>query len=160
MAEDVEWLDEQEMAAWHPFVVTGMHLFAALDRDLREAVDLTLLDHGILLMLRNTPAGLTMGHLAQQFGTEASVITYRIQRMEHRGLAARHRNRDDRRLVAATITAAGESMCDAAGPVHVASVRRHFMDHVPRSALPVMADVFSDIYTAQHPRCSKTMVSE
>lgn len=139
----------QEMAAWHSFVVAGMHLFAALDRDLREALDLTLLDHGILLMLRNTPQGLTMGHLAAQFGTEASVITYRIERMEGRGLAVRHRNRGDRRLVAVNITPAGESMCDAAGPVHVASVRRHFMDHVPRSALPVIAKVFSGIYTAQ-----------
>ncbi len=150
MAEDVQWLDEQEMAAWHPFVVAGTHLFAALDRDLREALDLTLLDHGILLMLRNAPAGLTMGHLAQQFGTEASVITYRIQRMEGRGLAIRHRNRGDRRLVSANITAAGGSMCDAAGPIHVASVRRHFMDQVPRSALPVIATVFSDLYRAQH----------
>ena len=149
MAEDVQWLDDQEMAAWHPLVIAGMHLFAALDRDLRESLDLTLLDHGILLMLRNAPDGLTMGHLALQFGTEASVITYRIQRMERRGLAIRHRNRGDRRLVAAHITAAGESMCDAAGPIHVASVRRHFMDHVPRSALPVIAKVFSGIYTAQ-----------
>lgn len=150
MAEEVRWLDEIEMAAWHPFVVAGMHLFAALDRDLREALDLTLLDHGILLMLRNAPNGLTMGHLAQQFGTEASVITYRIERMERRGLATRERNRDDRRLVAATITPEGESICDAAGPVHVASVRNHFMDHVPRSALPVIADVFRGLYAIQH----------
>ena len=150
MEGDVPWLDDQEMAAWHPFVVAGMHLFAALDRDLREEVDLTLLDHGILLMLRDTPAGLTMGHLADQFGTKASVITYRIERMENRGLAVRHRNRGDRRLVAATITAAGESMCDTAGPIHVASVRRHFMDHTPRSALPVLAKLFSSIYEAQH----------
>lgn len=88
--------------------------------------------------------------LAQQFGTVASVITYRIERMERRGLAIRHRNRGDRRLVPANITAAGESMCDAAGPVHVASVRRHFMEHVPRSALPVMAKTFSGLYSAQH----------
>lgn len=149
MTEQVRWLDESEMAAWHPFVVAGMHLFAALDRDLREALDLTLLDHGILLMLRNAPDGLTMGHLAQQFGTEASVITYRVERMEGRVLATRERNRDDRRLVAATITSAGESICDAAGPVHVASVRKHFMDHVPRPALPVIAEVFAGLYAMQ-----------
>lgn len=149
MADQVRWLDESEMAAWHPFVVAGMHLFAALDRDLRMALDLTLLDHGILLMLRNAPDGLTMGHLAQQFGTEASVITYRIERMEGRGLATRQRNRDDRRLVAATITSEGESICDAAGPVHVASVRKHFMDHVPRPALPVIAEVFGGLYAIQ-----------
>ena len=146
---DARWLDKREMAAWHPFVVAGMHLFSALDRDLREALDLTLLDHGILLMLRSAPDGLTMSHLAQQFGTEASVITYRLERMERRGLAVRRRNRGDRRLVAATITPAGESMCDAAGPVHVESVRRHFMDHVPRSSLPIFAEVFTAIYAAQ-----------
>ena len=150
MTKEVHWLNEGEMAAWHPFVVAGMHLFAALDRDLREAFDLTLLDHGILLMLRSAPNGLTMGHLAQQFGTEASVITYRIKRMEDRGLATRERNRDDGRLVAAGITSAGESICDAAGPVHVASVRKHFMDHVPRPALPVIANVFGGLYAAQH----------
>ena len=149
MADQVRWLDESEMAAWHPFVVAGMHLFAALDRDLRVALDLTLLDHGILLMLRDAPDGLTMGHLAQQFGTEASVITYRIERMEGRGLATRERNRDDRRLVAATITSEGQSICDAAGPVHVASVRKHFMNHVPRPSLPVIAEVFGGLYAIQ-----------
>jgi DNA-binding MarR family transcriptional regulator len=148
--EGIQWLDDDETAAWQPFVVAGMHLFAALDRDLREALDITLLDHGILLMLRNTQVGLTMGHLAQQFGTEASVITYRIERMERRGLATRERNRGDRRMVAATITSAGESICDDAGPVHVASVRRHFMDYVPRSALPVIANLFNDLYSTQH----------
>ncbi len=114
-----------------------------------DALDLTLLDHGILLMPRNAPHGLTMGHLAQQFGTEASVITYRLKRMEGRGLATCERNRDDHRLVAASITAAGDSMCDAAGPLHVASVRNHFMDHVPRSGPPVIADVFAGVYAAQ-----------
>jgi DNA-binding MarR family transcriptional regulator len=149
VTEQPQWLDEEEMAAWHPFVVAGMHLFAALDRDLREALDLTLLDHGILLMLRNAPDGLTMGHLARQFGTDASVVTYRIRRMEDRGLAMRERNRVDGRLVVASITPAGETICDAAGPIHVTSVRNHFMDHVPRPALPVIADVFNRLYAFQ-----------
>jgi len=127
-------------------VVGQRHVTAPDQNDFNE----TAVDHGILLMLRNAPAGLTMGHLAAQFGTEASVITYRIKRMEGRGLAIRHRDRGDGRLVAVHITAAGEFISDAAGPVHVASVRRHFMDHVPRSALPVMATVFSDLYGAQH----------
>jgi DNA-binding MarR family transcriptional regulator len=146
---DPRWLDEQEMAAWHPFVVAGMHLFAQLDRDLRAALDVTLLDHAILLMLRETPDGLTMGHLANQFGTEPSVITYRVNRMEARGLAQRERRGTDRRLVFARITSAGERLCDEAGPVHISSVRQHFMDCVPRSALPVLADVFTRLHAAQ-----------
>lgn len=42
-----------------------------------------------------------MGHLASQFGTEASVITYRINRMERRGLVLRTRRESNRREVLA-----------------------------------------------------------
>jgi len=149
MTEPVVWLDEQEMAAWGPFVVATMHLQAQLERDLKRAFDVTLLDHGILLMLRNTPEGLTMGHLASQFGTEASVITYRVNRLEQRGLALRTRRETNRREVLARITKAGGRLCDRMGPVHATSVRRHFLDHVPRRDLPAVADAFQHLYGAQ-----------
>lgn len=149
MDEPTVWLDEQEMAAWGPFVVATMHLHAALERDLKRAFDVTLLDHGILLMLRNTPEGLPMGHLAGQFGTEASVITYRVNRLEERKLARRSRREDNRREVLARITRSGERLCDRMGPVHAASVRRHFLDHVPRGDLPAIADAFVHLYGAQ-----------
>jgi DNA-binding MarR family transcriptional regulator len=149
MTEQARWLDDQEMAAWGPFVVSTLHLHAELERDLKRAFDVTLLDHGILLMLRNTPDGLTMGHLAGQFGTEASVITYRVNRLEERGLARRSRRETNRREVLARITKPGERLCDRMGPVHAASVRRHFLDHVPRGDLPALADAFAHLYSAQ-----------
>jgi DNA-binding MarR family transcriptional regulator len=149
MTDDRPWLDEREMAAWGPFVVSTLHLHAELERDLKRAFDVTLLDHGILLMLRNTPDGLTMGHLAGQFGTEASVITYRVNRLEERGLVRRARRETNRRQVLARITKAGERLCDQMGPIHAASVRRHFLDHVPRRDLPALADAFAHLYSAQ-----------
>lgn len=149
MTDQVPWLDDQEMAAWGPLVVSTMHLHAQLERDLKAIFDVTLLDHGILLMLRNTPDGLTMGHLAAQFGTEASVITYRVNRLQERGLATRARRETDRREVLARITAAGEDLCDRMGPVHARSVRHHFLDHVPRDDLPAIADAFTHLYRAQ-----------
>ena len=57
---------------------------------------------------------------------------------------------DDRRLVHAVITKAGEKLCDRMGPVHVASVRAHFLDHVPRTDLPAIGDAFDHLYAAQH----------
>ena len=155
MASDPRWLDETEMAAWHSLVVAGTHMFAALDRDLRDAFDVTLLDHGILLMLRTSPQGLTMGHLAGQFGTEASVITYRIGRLENKGLVTRQRRDDDHRLVHAVITRSGGKLCDRMGPVHVESVRAHFLDHVPRKDLRAIGDAFDHLYAAQHPDPAK-----
>ncbi len=149
MSDSTPWLDKQEMAAWGPLVVATMHLHAQLERDLKRAFDITLLDHGILLMLRNTGEGLTMGHLAGQFGAEASVITYRINRLEERGFATRTRRESNRREVLARITRAGERLCDRMGPVHVTSVREHFLDHVPRRDLPALAEAFSELYEAQ-----------
>ena len=145
----MRWLDDKEMAAWKPFVVSSMHLMAQLERDLKRVFDVTLLDHGLLLMLRNSPSGLTMGHLANQFGTEASVITYRLIRLEKRGLAKRLRGERDSREVHARITAAGEELCDLMGPVHITSVRSHFIDHVPRRDLAAIADAFERLYEAQ-----------
>jgi DNA-binding MarR family transcriptional regulator len=149
MTDTTPWLDKQEMAAWGSFVVATTHLQAQLERDLKKSFDVTLLDHGILLMLRNTPAGLTMGHLAEQFGTEASVITYRINRLEERGLATRTRRESNRREVIARITKPGVKLCERMGPMHVASVREHFLDHVPRRDLPALADAFQHLYDAQ-----------
>ena len=149
MTDPVRWLDEQEMSAWGPFVVATMHLHAQLERDLKRAFDVTLLDHGILLMLRHTPDGLTMGHLAGQFGTKASVITYRVNRLEQRGLARRARRETDRREVLARITEAGEQLCDQMGPVHTTSVRQHFLDPIPRRDLPALAEAFQHLYNAQ-----------
>ena len=90
-----------------------------------------------------------MGHLAGQFGTEASVITYRVNRLEERGLARRKRRETNRREVVARITRAGERLCDQMGPVHAASARQHFLDHIPRRDLAALADAFSHLYTAQ-----------
>ena len=149
MEQPVRWLDEKEMSAWGPFVVSSMHLMAQLERDLKRVFDVTLLDHGILLMLRNSLTGLTMGHLANQFGTEASVITYRMIRLEKRGLALRLRGEKDSREVHARITSAGEELCDLMGPVHITSVRKHFIDHVPRKDLIPIADAFEKLYAAQ-----------
>lgn len=149
MSDAVVWLDEQEMAAWGPLVVSTMHLHAQLERDLKRAFDVTLLDHGILLMLRHTPEGLTMGHLAGQFGTEASVITYRVKRLEERRLVSRAPRATNRREVLASITEAGRALCDQMGPVHAASVRQHFLDHVPRRDLAALADAFQHLYRAQ-----------
>jgi DNA-binding MarR family transcriptional regulator len=137
------------MAAWGPFVVSTMHLHAQLERDLKRAFDVTLLDHGILLMLRSNPDGLTMGHLAGQFGTEPSVITYRVNRLEERGFARRARRETNRREVLAHITKPGERLCDRMGPVHATSVRQHFLEHVPRRDLPALADAFGHLYGAQ-----------
>lgn len=149
MEEPIRWLDEKEMAAWRPLVVSSMHLMAQLERDLKKSFDVTLLDHGILLMIRNSPSGLTMGHLADQFGTEASVITYRLIRLEERGFARRTRSEKDSREVHARITPAGEELCDQMGSVHISSVRKHFIDHVPRKDLPALTDAFEKLYAAQ-----------
>jgi DNA-binding MarR family transcriptional regulator len=90
-----------------------------------------------------------MGHLSGQFGVEPSVITYRISRLSERGWVKRVRPDGDRRVVLAVLTRGGEKLCDRMGPVHVESVRRHYLDHVPCQDLPALADAFGRLYAAQ-----------
>jgi DNA-binding MarR family transcriptional regulator len=77
------------------------------------------------------------------------VITYRVNRLEQRGLAQRTRRETDRREVVARITRAGGRLCDQMGRIHATSVRQHFLDHVPRRDLPAIADAFQHLYRAQ-----------
>jgi hypothetical protein len=40
-------------------------------------------------------------------------------------------------------------LCDRMGAVHAASLRRHFLDRVPRRDLTHLADAFGHLYEAQ-----------
>ncbi len=86
-------------------------------------------------MLRHSGAGLTMGHLADQFGTQASVITYRLDRLEKRGLAKRSRGEKDFVRYMPESLPWGGAVRSLLGPVHITSVRKHFIDHVPREKI-------------------------
>lgn len=59
------------------------------------------------LFALDAKAGRTMGSLAEEWGTDASYATSVVDRLEHKGLAARSPHPGDRRVKLVTLTPAG-----------------------------------------------------
>jgi DNA-binding MarR family transcriptional regulator len=144
-----EWLDAEEAGLWEPYVLSTLNLFTAIDAELKRDFDIIHLDYGILNQLMATPGGVRMSDLASMFGVDPSVITYRVTRMERRGLVERVSVPSDGRGVLAVVTPDGKALMEEAAPRHVATVRRLFLSHVDRSDVKVLTRAFERIRADQ-----------
>lgn len=145
MAEQ-PWLDEDEMAAWRTFLRSAARLFDRLDADLRRSMGLSLADYEILVHLADTPDGaLRMTALAGQVLVSRSGLTRRVDRLTDLGLVERRDCPSDRRGVFAVLTTEGRSLLEDAAPVHVAGVRRGFLEPVGPSRRAVLTEALSDV---------------
>jgi DNA-binding MarR family transcriptional regulator len=143
MAKTTEWLTEREMAAWRAYIATSGRLLGALDSDLMAAEDLTNVDYGVLVSLSEAPdEALRMSSLAAIAGVEASAMTYRVGRMEKRGLVERKVCPEDRRGVLAVLTPEGRAVLERVAPTHVAAVRSLFIDRLSGDELDSVAEIF------------------
>ena len=150
VAGEPPWLTADESAMWLPFVVSSLHLFSRLDDELKREFDITHLDYGILSQLSFRPDGrLRMADLADRFGVARSNMTYRVSRLERLGFVERCPVDTDGRGVAATLTEAGRRLLERAAPTHVDTVRRLFVDRVPREHHPVLTEVFARLAEEQ-----------
>ncbi len=131
------------MAAWRAYVTASGRLLAALDAHLMEAHQLANIDYGVLVNLSESADGcLRMSALATSAGVDPSVMTYRIGRMEKKGLVERRTCPEDGRGVLAALTDEGRRVLDELAPTHVATVREMFVDRLSPSELDSIATIF------------------
>jgi DNA-binding MarR family transcriptional regulator len=123
-------LDDDEMALWQGFLQSAILARESLDRALAEH-DLTLDDYEILVFLSAAPdRRMIMSELADRVLAAKSRLTYRVDRLERRGIVVRERCGEDARRVWATLTPKGFDLLQRAWPAHLASVRRFVVDPV------------------------------
>ena len=140
------WLDDDEMAFWRAYTVAAGRLNAAIDADLRAESGLTLDDYEVLVHLSEAPdRRVRMSELAERVVQSRSRLTQRIDRMVTRGLVERQQCPDDRRGTFAVLTDEGMAALEAAAPGHVASVRRHLLDHLDVTQIRAGADLFGTL---------------
>lgn len=126
-----KWLTEDEELLWRSFLRTSAKLLNRLDQDLVEASGLELTDYGILVQLSEAPeGGVRMSDLAEFALVSRPRLTVRIQRLEEQGLVERHKCPTDARSTMVTLTDVGRKRLQEAAPVHVAGVRRYFVDPI------------------------------
>ncbi len=136
-------LDTEEIQLWRPLAIAGTHLFNAIEAELKAAADLTHLDHLTLFSLRAArEQGRQMSEIAAMFGVDPSVITYRVKRLEARGLVRREASATDGRVVLAVITPEGLALLQALAPIHAAAVRASFLQHLEPGEAEAIAAIF------------------
>ncbi len=105
---------------------------------LLKAEDLSSNQYNVLRILRGAPDGLPCGEIGNRMITRDPDITRLLDRLEKRGLIARWRDAQDRRVVMAKITAAGmKLLARLDGPVQ--EMHRRQLGHLGRERLSALA---------------------
>lgn len=115
------------LQAWMGLCEVVDRVRVLINRDLQDAVDLTLAENLVLCQVAMaTESRLRMVDIAEVLSVAKSAVTKTVDRLEARGLLGRERDPSDRRSVFATLTPLGEKAFAAAQPAFVDAVQRHF----------------------------------
>jgi DNA-binding MarR family transcriptional regulator len=128
--------EEAFLRAWSRAALTVPR---ALDADLLTGQRMSLSDYTALMHLSEAPGRtLRMSDLACACALSLSGMSRIVDRLEAQGLIARERSSCDGRGLNAVLTDAGLEWLRRAWPTHLASVRRHMMDHLGELDLPAV----------------------
>jgi DNA-binding MarR family transcriptional regulator len=121
-----------------------------LDRDLLESEGLSQTEYSMLMNLSEQPGrSMRMSELADVVWISASGLTRVVERLARQGLVERVRAETDGRGQPAVLTAAGFARLERAYPAHLASVRKHVMDHLANIDLAAFTDAMAQIAEAE-----------
>jgi DNA-binding MarR family transcriptional regulator len=142
-------LDATEERAWRDlarFFVVAPRL---LDEDLQRGANMSLSTYSALTHLSEAPGQtLRITELANGAYLSGSRTTRLVDELVADGLVVKRRCSEDARGVDVILTAKGLQTLQRAYPVHLRSVRSRVLDHVPRSALPALAQAMRAIAEA------------
>jgi DNA-binding MarR family transcriptional regulator len=128
--------EEAFLRAWSRAALTVPR---ALDADLLAGQGMSLTEYIALMQLSESQGRtLRMSELAAACALSLSGMSRIVSRLEAEGLVARERASSDGRGLNAVLTDAGLRRLRRAWPTHLASVRRHVMDHLGELDLPVV----------------------
>jgi DNA-binding MarR family transcriptional regulator len=120
----------------------------AVDADMMREQRLPLSEYTALMHLSEAPHRLMrMSELAAVCNLSLSGMTRVVTRLEKLGLTERVRCDQDARGWNAVLTEAGLARLQQAWPAHLASVRRHVLDHVEDTDLKKLVRVLRRIAT-------------
>ncbi|NLA35547.1 MAG: MarR family transcriptional regulator [Actinobacteria bacterium] len=128
--ESAEWLTVDQQQAWRALIEFCGRLVDGMDADVSR-FGLTSPDYEVLVHLSESQdEGLRMSELASRVLVSKSRLTYRVDRLEARGLVVREPCETDRRGFIARLTPAGFDMLAQAAPYHVQGVRDRIIEHL------------------------------
>jgi DNA-binding MarR family transcriptional regulator len=156
--ESVRPLDESEEDVIRALLRAVLVLPRLLDADLVREQRLALAEYEVLRHLSEAPRRLLrMSELAARCQMSLSGTTRLAARLESEGLLKRVTCEQDGRGTNAVLTYAGLKRLQAAWPAHLASVRRHVVDHLGALDLASLALALHRVGTSADPPVSSVL---
>jgi DNA-binding MarR family transcriptional regulator len=150
-------LTAEEEAFFRAFAHSMLTVRRAFDADLMGDQGMSVSEYAVLMHLSEAPdRRLRMSDLAVCCDLSVSGMTRVVSRLEAQRLVQRERSPADGRSWNALLTDAGLQRLRQAWPTHLASVRRHVIDHLHAAGvdLPSLTTAFEH-FAADTPRAEE-----
>lgn len=149
LEEGVRWLSPEEERAWRAFRQMMVDIQAGTARDL-AAMGLSEADYEVLSTLSERAGhSSTLHEQAAKMRWSRSRLSRHASRMEARGLLRREPDPADGRGCTLVLTASGLDTLIEAAPLHVESVRRHFIGQLADGDLAALERIAAKVNAAQ-----------
>jgi DNA-binding MarR family transcriptional regulator len=146
----MEWLSDEQQAAWRPFVALLLRLPAALDAQLQKDAGITQFDYLVLSGLSETPGRtLRMSELAATANSSLSRLSHVVSRLEAKGWVRREPCPGDGRFINAVLTDEGLQKVVATAPGHVAAVRERLIGTLTEEEFAQLGAISAKVLAAQ-----------
>jgi DNA-binding MarR family transcriptional regulator len=146
----MEWLTDEQQAAWRPFVALLLRLPAALDTQLQRDAGITNFDYLVLSGLSEAPSRtLRMSELAATANSSLSRLSHVVSRLEAKGWVRREPCPGDGRFINAVLTDEGWQKVVATAPGHVAAVRELLIDTLSPEEFEQLGAISAQVLAAQ-----------
>jgi DNA-binding MarR family transcriptional regulator len=148
VSSTTEWLDDKQQRSWRRFIAVQRRLPGRLGQHLQRDSGLSPADYEILVILSESPRGrMRAFEIGQATRWEKSRLSHHLSRMVQRGLVERQVCSADTRYADIVLTQAGRTAIEQAAELHVAHVRRYFIDALTPEQLDALDAICDAILT-------------
>jgi DNA-binding MarR family transcriptional regulator len=146
----MEWLTDEQQAAWRPFIALLLRLPAALDAQLQRDAGITNFDYLVLSGLSESPnRTLRMSELAAIANSSLSRLSHVVSRLEAKGWVRREPCPGDGRFINAVLTDDGWQKVLATAPGHVTAVRELLLAPLTAEEFKQLGAISAKVLDAQ-----------
>jgi DNA-binding MarR family transcriptional regulator len=146
----MEWLTDEQQAAWRPFIALLLRLPAVLDAQLQRDAGITNFDYLVLSGLSESPnRTLRMSELAAIASSSLSRLSHVVSRLEARGWVRREPCPGDGRFINAVLTDEGWQKVLATAPGHVTAVRELLLAPLTEEEFKQLGAISAKVLAAQ-----------
>lgn len=146
-SQQVRWLSGAEQGAWRNWISGTTVLFRTLERELVQHFDITMDDYALLVLLSESEhRSARMSVLADDAIVPRPQVTYRISRLESRGIVERRPCPSDARGTEAYLTEDGVHLLERAARHHVTNVRELFLDQLDDDEFDTLGDAMGRVH--------------